>query len=173
MHYGELFSYFVTLKRKSNIFKTSIALFFLFAFVHALGKNIACGIEHLPFFADTHHANDDHHDRNHHHDGNHHNSRHDHHDSANSPQHEDHHDGRGKPDADDSCCTKLSSILFASLSKPLVHKADINKSFETASLSQGIIKFTQVYIRKADYFSWKAAPPKIPDIRVFIQSFLI
>lgn len=160
-----------TLKKKSYIYKTIISVFFLALFLQAIGKNIVCGLEHLPVFNREHtHAHN-------HNDGEHsHSKAHKHETPAASHNHKAHehkHD-HGKKKSEDDCCKKIAAVFYSSLTKPFQEKFDFIKTLENKSgvFNQSLLSLT-VSSKKADYYSWKAPPPKIPDIRVFISSFLI
>jgi hypothetical protein len=150
-------------KFKGNTYRTIVSLLFLAAFVNALAKNIVCDWEHLPIFTvETEGHTHDHGDHHHHEHG------------ATVPPHNHDDHSHNSEKKKDGCCEKLATSLYSSLVKPVQVKFDFTKSFDLATLQLSDLTTTSVVCYKAaDYFSWKAPPPKIPDIRVFIHSFII
>jgi hypothetical protein len=165
-------SFFLHLRHmRKERYRRLIALLFLLAFTGAIGKNISCDIGHLPIF--SHHEEE--HDHGHSHSsGQHHHHSHEHTGPEAAHEHDGHeHDSETSKD-DGNCCKNLAKTLYSGLSKPVNAKLQFQKE---------CIEITTVYIeslqnvvfsfKAADYYSWKAPPPKIPDIRVFIHSFII
>lgn len=150
-------------------YRTLIALLFLVAFVSAIGKNISCDLGHLPFF---NHARE--HDHGHTHStGQHHHHTHNHDHSQPAHGHDDHKHGSGQGE-DDGCCKNLAKTLFSGLTKPVNTKFQFHHDYTpvTAVYYESLPEVTVNY-KAADYYSWKAPPPKIPDIRVLLHSFII
>lgn len=159
------------MKRKKEIYHRLIALFFLAAFVGAIGKNISCDVEHLPIFS---HTEEEHsHGHGHSPDEHHHHS-HEHTSPEKQHDHNDHEHDNEKGKDDGNCCKDLAKTLFSGLSKPVTTKYNFQKDYAALTfVYYELIPVAVVSYKAADYYSWKAPPPKIPDIRVLIHSFII
>lgn len=158
-------------KAKKETYCRIIALFLLAAFVSAIGKNISCDIGNLPIFS----SHGEEHDHGHSHSsGQHHHHSHEHSSPGKPHDHNDHeHDSEQSQD-DGSCCKKLAQTLYSGLSKPANTKFQFQNEY--ADITTVYVESLQnavLSIKAADYYSWKAPPPKIPDIRVLIHSFII
>ena len=117
-------------------------------------KNITCNWGHLFSQVENHDSHDEHGD-DHHSDQGHHN-----HTKSSSKD-------------DGNCCKDVTEKIFKSLST-LNQFAYSFKSIEYQTLNTFVIKFSSVK-GNSDLFvnNYFLPPPKIPDIRVFIQSFNI
>lgn len=87
-----------------------------------------------------------------------------------------HCDSPNKPNTkDDNCCNDDSAAFFSSLTNPTVHFPVIKSPvififFHSISLTEVFSNQRLAYF--SNYLVFKP-PPKIPDIRVFVQSFII
>lgn len=154
---------------RTERYRRLISLLFLAAFMSAICKNISCEISSAPFFA-SHNEVDDHGHT--HASGVHHHHAHKHDHTQDSHEHE--HDHDGSEAKDDQCCKALAKTLHAGLTK----EGSVKPSFNKAYITTPFIRFQpDIEIvasnKAADHYSWKAPPPKIPDIRIFIHSFII
>ena len=156
---------------RKEIARRIIALFFLAAFVSAIGKNISCDIGHLSIFSE--HAEE--HDHGHtHSNGQHHHHSHDHDSSQASHNHDRHEHDSKQAEDDGGCCKNLAKTMYSGLTKPVNTKFHFQNAFAAPpAMYYESLSDVAVSYKAADYYSWKAPPPKIPDIRVFIHSFII
>lgn len=148
-----------------------------------MAKNIVCGLEHLPIFQQSHQEahtpeHQDHHGKkNHHQDSN---QEKDHQHDHKTPEptitdkgHKEHSHDHNKSEKE-NCCKDLTTIFHSSLVKPQQVKTEHKVLLGEPTFSDHFsFKSRVICYKAADYFSWRTPPPKIPDIRVFIQSFLI
>ena len=145
------------MKRKKNISKLLIGGFFLALYCNVLFTQLLCNYSHLlsELFEQTHTHKDDHH--------------HDHDEKTPLTEHS-HNDSK----KDDNCCNDKTAAFFASQTNPTTISFDFKNTFYTefVTFSNNIFINTPSVNQKG-YFSYESAPPKIPDIRVFIHSFLI
>lgn len=138
---------------------------FLAAYLNVFVTQASCNLSHL--FEQTAKTS-------HHHDGHDH-----HHGSEEVPPH--HHDD--KPDhthdtgkKDNNCCNDKTSAFFASQGNPATSSVDIKKTVYTDLILifiSAFITFNPTVYNTKGYISYILPPPKIPDIRIFIQSFII
>ena len=125
------------------------------SFRMAIGWSILCDLETIT--QPGHHT---------HNEATKHGSDHDHGDN----HHGDHHT-EGK--TDDNCCEDLADNLFSAITdhNPLLYSFD--NTFAVRSLNNTIhlIRIIQPRIKRIVILN-DLPPPKVPDIRIFIQSFL-
>ena len=87
-----------------------------------------------------------------------------------SPLH--HNDEKEKKEA--PCCNDKTTAFFASQGNHIVSSFD----FKNTSVTENVF-FKPIFVcnpnivNSKNYISYSLPPPKIPDIRVFIQSFII
>lgn len=168
-HHGFWSSYyfFTFASMKMARYHRYISLLFLAMFIAALGKTISCNISVLPFFfqkgiADHGHthASGLHHHHSHKHTGAHH-------------SHEHEHDGSENND-EGKCCQLLAKTMYSGLSSPVPVKSFFQQDIGMITFFSGKPAPDVVLEHKVSaYCSWKAPPTSIPDIRVFIHSFII
>ncbi|MEQ9424079.1 MAG: hypothetical protein RJQ09_06670 [Cyclobacteriaceae bacterium] len=140
-----------------NRYKLEVSSFLLSAFLIAVGWSILCDLEVVSTI--------DHHD----------------HTEASTGSHSDHghhHDveneGHNSGDQEDPCCEDLSDNLFSSIAKhnPATYSFINNALYSSLftefkhSIQQVSQRINRIIIQN------DLPPPKIPDIRIFIQSFL-
>jgi hypothetical protein len=150
-------------KRKKNISKLLIVGFFLAIYCNVLFTQLLCNYAHLLDTSQVEHKHSQGHDH--------------HHGNADIPtvEHTDKGNHEHNESKDDNCCNDKTAAFFASQSNPA------NTSFELKSLYFTALIFVSNLIEtnllsitnSKGYFSYESPPPKIPDIRVFIHSFLI
>ena len=94
-----------------------------------------------------------------------------HHHDANEPEAEHHNNG----DNDDNCCKDETSTFFTSLINPSIHsvliKSPVSFLFYPVNSYSELLTFNK-FLSAPEYLLFRP-PPNIPDIRVFIQSFII
>ena len=78
-----------------------------------------------------------------------------------------------KDSNDDNCCNEKTSAFFASQSNLVNSSLDIKNPFVGFSFTHTITSYNFASCTLISFTSSKSPPPKLPDIRVFIQSFLI
>lgn len=151
------------MRRKRNILRTKLAVFFLIAFLGAHLVSLCCdlGIIYRKAPKDHHHksgpqvvqAHAGHGDHDHGHD----------------------HTAHGEGESTEDCCKDLSSSFFSSLAKTEHSYYKVSTTYTAIA-----VLFYQLFVADA----WSSLqekipvpahlpPPKIPDIRIFIQSFII
>ncbi|MBI1781666.1 MAG: hypothetical protein HYR66_09895 [Sphingobacteriales bacterium] len=153
------------MKKRFQIKSFIIATFFLAAYLNVFAKQASCNLSHLfeQSTKETHHHDDDH---DHHH-GNEEAPPHHHNDK---PDHQ--HDG--KNEKDNNCCNDKTSAFFAGQGNPATTSVDFNLlKTDIVFINAFISMINPVVFNTRGYVSYKLPPPKIPDIRVFIQSFII
>jgi hypothetical protein len=144
-----------------------IAAIFLAAYLNVFVTQASCNLSHL--FEQTATKSSHHHDGGHdHHHGN----------EEVPPNHHDdkpdhHHDGKsGKKD--NNCCNDKTSAFFASQGNPATSSVDFKNTYTECALINAILFVcNRPVFNTKGYVSYSLPPPKIPDIRVFIQSFII
>jgi hypothetical protein len=146
--------------KKNYISSFLIGLFFLTIYVNVLFTQVKCNFSHLSEFFE--HQNTLEH---HHHDDN------DDNDVLPLAEHShSHNDSK-----DGGCCNDKTSAFFSSITTPSSFVVDfknpITSNFFT--LIPAVYHFCDSQPNSTVYFSSKAPPPKISDIRVFIHSFTI
>lgn len=160
------------LKKRRILRNTLIATGFLFLFVNAIGKNLLCSIEHLNLEKQPGTASHSHnHTQSHSHSHNH----HEHDDYQHGHKGNDHHEKNAdKPEnKKDECCSDLAQTLYSKLFQSGISKIEFS-SKASLLIQEYKVKLPEaVSFRQADFFSWKSPPPKIPDVRILIQSLTI
>lgn len=140
------------MNKKTSISKLLIAVLFLTAYFNVPVTQITCNLSHLLEATEQHdhHHNNDVADHNH------------------SDSHE-HNDSK-----DDNCCNDKTAAFFASQTNPVNPTFEFKNTFFAKIIfsTNCIINFP-LRLNSTDYFTYRAPPPKIPDIRIFIQSFQI
>lgn len=140
------------MNKKIYISKLLIAALFLTAYCNILVTQLTCNLPHLLEATKQdghHHDNDD--------------AEHDHSDSHK------HNDSK-----DDNCCNDKTAAFFASQINPVNPTFEFkNTFFAKIIFSPNCIINFPLPLNSEGYFSYRAPPPKMPDIRVFIQSFQI
>ena len=100
-------------------------------------------------------------------------SEHHHHDDVDSPlaEHSHSHDDSEKG----GCCNDKTSAFFSSITTPSSFGVDFKNPFTSIFFTSvpSVYHFCDSQPNSTVYFSSKAPPPKISDIRVFIHSFTI
>lgn len=98
-------------------------------------------------------------------------------------QSEEHHHDANQPDCDhhqddenaDNCCKDNSGAFFSSLTNPSIYtvfiKSPVNTLFCPVNTFNQFFTF-DTFSSSPEYLLFKP-PPNIPDIRIFIQSFII
>ena len=109
---------------------------------------------------------------------NHQNSHDHHHGNENVPPH--HHDDKpdhqhdSKSEKDNNCCNDKTSAFFASQGNPITSSVDFKNTYtEFALIDAMFFVCNRPEFNTKGYGFYSLPPPQIPDIRVFIQSFLI
>lgn len=155
------------MKKRFQIKSFIIATFFLAAYLNVFATQASCNLSHL--FEQTTKSTHQHEGGHDHHHGNgeevpphHHNDKPDH-----------HHDGKsGKKD--NGCCNDKTSAFFASQGNPATSSVDFKNPIQADLIFiKAFIVLNPAVYNTRGYVSYKLPPPKIPDIRVFIQSFII
>lgn len=156
----------------SKYIRPFIAIAFLAIYVNVLAKNITCNWGHLISEVGYSHSLDhDHevHGHSHSHEGN---QGHDHHHSD-SHHSKDHHSESDSKKDDGNCCNDETAKIFKSLSTP----SQFDYNFKLVEFQA-----TNVFVLNCLSFvpntspvvgNYSLPPPKIPDIRIHIQSFQI
>ncbi len=154
------------MKNRFKIKSFIIAAIFLAAYLNVFITQASCNLSHLfektQTAAHNHQNNHDHHHANedvppHHHDD--------------KPDHQ--HDGKSEKD-DNNCCNDKTSLFFASQGNPSTSSVDLKNPVQADLIFiSAFIAFNPTVYNTRGYVSYKLPPPKIPDIRVFIQSFII
>lgn len=151
------------MKGFAYIYKSVVVVALVAAIFNTYFTEYICNIKHeLAESAESHSNNKEHE----HSLGNH---AEDHH-SSDSAKHHPH-----SPKAnDENCCKGLSSKFYLALNKQVNPIFRFTKTF--ATVQSGF--YSLAFIRcdrpsPSDFFCYKSPQPKIPDIRIFIQSFLI
>jgi hypothetical protein len=154
--------------KKISISKLLIAVLFLTAYCNVLVTQLSCNLSDLAEAAEQH----DHHPDNdlaeHSHSHSHGHSHGDSHSDSQSHS-QKHHDYK-----DDNCCKNKTAAFFAAQTSPVNPTFEFQNtcSADIAFSSSATVNFPLPFTSK-DYFTSWDPPPKIPDIRVFIQSFQI
>lgn len=92
-----------------------------------------------------------------------------HHDSDKTGKHS--HSGKSK---DGNCCKTVTSSFYSALNKPVNVKYSFTKTLSAVYTPfQNVLFNNWIEPSPSDLFCYKSPPPKIPDIRVFIHSFII
>ncbi|MDO9184399.1 MAG: hypothetical protein Q7W13_00185 [Bacteroidia bacterium] len=152
------------MKNRFQIKSFIIATFFLVAYLNVFAKQASCNLPHIFELSTKSTPHDDGHD---HHHGNEEAPAHHHDDESNDQQ-----DKKNKKD--DNCCNDKTSIFFESQGNPIVSSFDFkNVSCTELVFIKAVFIYNPLVFDIKNYASYSLPPPKIPDIRVFIQSFII
>ncbi|MEX2336799.1 MAG: hypothetical protein WD555_05975 [Fulvivirga sp.] len=156
------------MNKKKHIRIVIIAAFFLASYTGVYATYFLCNIP----LAVTSHDHGNHADHDQHESGDHSHNSHssDHHNSS----HGDHHGNHSHDDgAADECCNDVTDpfISLPKLSLKQFHlKFVVNYVLIVHTFLEVDKPFSEVYPRLTRYIY---PPPKVPDVRVFIQSFII
>jgi len=159
-------------KKVKNRFKIKsfiIAAVFLAAYMNVFITQASCNLSHL--FEETQTQSQSTHSHQHSYDHHHGNKDVPPHHHDDKPDHQ--HDGKSKKD-DNNCCNDKTSVFFESQGNPATSSVDFKNPTQTDLIFiKAFIMFSPAVYNARGYVSYKLPPPKIPDIRVFIQSFII
>lgn len=154
------------MKNRFQIKSFITATFFLVVYLNVFITQASCNLPH--FFNDI--TNESSHKKDSH--GH-------HHDNANTSSHHHneplntHNEKDGKKD--DDCCNDKTSAFFANQGNLTISSVDFKNTFCTqlvfTNQKKIVCDFPESCIKRTTFYS--LPPPKIPDIRVFIQSFII
>lgn len=150
------------MKNVSQILKTIIVAVFIAAIGNVYLAQYLCNQAHAMDLTGQEHSHELGHDH-HHSDGN---------TSGAGHSHEGNPVDEGSED--DNCCEDKTIAFFASLTNPATFHLNIKAGL--TAIATDIFTLVLPYsneVNSTPYLSYKSPPPKIPDIRVFIQSFLI
>ena len=153
------------MKLSSNISKRVYAWLMLLPFLSIFLINISCTVDNITqdwsFFAQK----DNHHQEHSHGHG------HDH-----SSHEHDHNSNKSDEEDDDGCCSDETAAFFASVQAPTQQVTVDFKSSQFTTL-YAVVNSLFLFENNLELYSDKRPPPKlppkIPDIRIFIQSFQI
>ena len=85
----------------------------------------------------------------------------------------EHHSHSGKSE-EGGCCKTFTSSFYSALNKPGTVQFSFSKTLLIVFAPLQAVSFKSwMEPRPSELFCYKSPPPKIPDIRIFIQSFLI
>ena len=153
------------MKNRFQIKSFTTAAFFLAAYLNVFATQASCNLPH--FFEDLNKSySDQGHSHNHHHDNKETTSHHNDEDT-------NHHNEKGA-EKDDNCCNDKTSAFFANQGNHVISSVD----FKNTSVTEYIFVKT-IFVCNSEVFdsenfiSYSLPPPKIPDIRIFIHSFII
>ncbi|MBA3970574.1 MAG: hypothetical protein H0X46_00190 [Bacteroidetes bacterium] len=139
-----------------------LSLVFFAAYANALGSKLLCDVAHLIDQSGVEHT---------------HEFGHDHHHDEHVP--DDHHSDKGHDhhDENENCCNELALAFFnnQSISFNYILVPKINYEYKHIALFSGFDSFSRFNLehqKQIDLFD-DDSPPPIPDIRVYINSFLI
>lgn len=167
-HLLHIFSNFtLQTKKVKNRFQIKsfiTATFFLVAYLNVFATQASCNLPH--FFEEinksTSHQDNSH---NHHHDN-----------EGTSSHHHDEDSSHHEKDAekDNNCCNDNTTAFFANQGNHVIFFVDFKNTFcvDLAFANTLMIYFSPEFDTKG-VVSYSLPPPKIPDIRVFIRSFII
>jgi hypothetical protein len=152
----------------SKYIRPFIAIAFLAIYVNVLAKNITCNWGHLFAEIGNHHSS-------HQHDhGSSHHSHSGHSEETGSHSHKGKHDHSKESSKNDgNCCNDAAAQIFKSLSTP--SQFDYNfKLVEFQAANAFVLNFLSFVPNTSPVVgNYSLPPPKIPDIRIHIQSFQI
>ena len=156
------------MKNRFQIKSFITATFFLVAYLNVFATQASCN---LPHFFEEISKSTQYQNASHSH-GHHHN-----HDDKKSPSHHNHEDSsHHEEDAekDNNCCNDKTAAFFASQGNPIVSSEDFKNTFctELVFINTATVYYSPIFYNKGAA-SYSLPPPKMPDIRVFIQSFII
>ena len=140
-----------------------MAVIFMTAYCNVLYTQLSCNLTYLPESIEQH---DHHHDKD--------VAEHDHHHDKDVAEHDHSDSHKHKDSKDDNCCNDKTDVFFASQINSVSTSFEFKNTFFAKVIisTNAIVNFPILFDSK-DYFSFRAPPPKIPDIRVFLHSFLI
>lgn len=151
------------MKNRFQIKSFIIAAIFLAAYLNVFITQASCNLSH--FFEQPQTAH--HHDGHDHHHGNEEVPPH-HHDDKPNHQHD------GKSEKKGNCYNDKTSAFFASQGNPATSSVDFKNTYtELAFINAVFFICNRTVYNTKGHISYSLPPPKIPDIRVFIQSFII
>ena len=151
------------MKNRFQIKSFIIAAVFLAAYLNVFITQASCNLSHLFEQPKTAH----HHDGHDHHHGNEEVPPH-HHDDKPDHQHDEKSEKKG------NCCNDKTSSFFASQGNPATSSVDFKNTYSEFALINAILFVcNRPVFNTKGHITYSLPPPKIPDIRVFIQSFLI
>ena len=142
------------LNKKISISRLLIGAFFIAIYGNVLFTQLLCAYPHLSKLTEK--------------------TKH-HHDEATPLTKHSHQDSHAHNNPkDDDCCEDKTSDFFLSQTNSVNSTYQFNQPFLTAFVhfSNNIFANT-ITLDSKEYFSYEWPPPKIPDIRVFLHSFLI
>ncbi len=135
------------------------AAIFLVAYLNVFITQAACNLSHLFEQTEIAHHND--------HDGNEEVPPH-HHDDKSDHQHNEKSEKKG------SCCNDKTSDFFANQSTHSTSSVNFkNTHIVVAFINTAFFICNQTVYNSKGHISYSLPPPKIPDIRVFVNSFII
>lgn len=156
----------------SKYIRVFVAVFFLAIYANVLVKNITCNLGSLFVQEVAISSEVDHHEHSH-------NNSHTHSNKHHSHEHGNNHNevSKEKPDSEHSskekCCNSETAKIFSSLSTPSQFDYSL-KTIEFHALNVYACSFSSNLNRyKLVVTNYSLPPPKIPDIRVAIQSLII
>lgn len=147
-----------------HIVKTSIALIFLSAYLNVFFTEIQCGFAHLIDQSGIPHEHENGHD---HHHGEHEVPAHPHSDSGSDHDHD--------RTSTENCCNETTSSFFSAQNQNTSGLLDVKNliseltHFSNASPSEFFVS----EINSIPFIFNEKPPPKVPNIRIFIQSFQV
>lgn len=151
------------MKKHFQIKSFIIAVVFLAAYMNVFITQASCNLSHFfdqPQTTQNHDSHDHHHGNEvppHNHDD--------------KPDHQ--HDGKSEK-KDNNCCNDKTSAFFASQGNPSTSSIDFKNTYtELILINATFFICNRPVFNTKGYVSYSLPPPKIPDIRVFIQSFII
>ena len=152
------------MKNRFQIKSFITAAFFLVAYLNVFATQASCNLPH--FFEEisksTQHQNGSH---GHHHD-----------DKKSPSHHNDENSSHNKKGAekDSNCCNDKTTTFFANQGNHIIYSVDFKNTFFTELIFANALLDNNLSLSNSNCaISYSLPPPKIPDIRVFIQSFII
>lgn len=152
------------MKKRFQIKSFITATFFLVAYMNVFATQASCNLPH--FFEEINKSASHQNNSNSHH-----------HDNKTSSHHHDedssHHNEKGAK-KNNNCCNDETAAFFANQGNHAVSSVD----FKNTSVTEYIFVKT-IFVCNSEVFdsknfiSYSLPPPKIPDIRIFIHSFII
>ncbi len=146
------------MKNRFQIKSFITAAFFLVAYLNVFATQASCN---LPHFFEQATKSTSHHD----------NSTDHHHGDKNALAH--HHNKKGA-EKDSNCCNDKTTAFFANQGNHIIYSVDFKNTFCTELIFANALLDNNLSLSNSNCaISYSLPPPKIPDIRVFIQSFII
>lgn len=147
-----------------HIFKTSIALIFLCAYLNVFFAKLQCEFAHIVDQSGVPHEHENGHD---HHHGEHEVPAHPHSDSGSD---HDHDENKTK-----DCCNDATASFFSAQNQTSSIQLELKSLIAEFTLfsNSSPFKFYTPVANTAPFVFNKRHPPKIPDVRIFIQSFQV